>query len=132
MIKMKKTVIYWIVSFVACCFLNISAVVNALTVYVPDDWPEGAISDYYPGKLVKKDGNYSPLDVIKFVNDYLWFAIGFVCFLFVVVNWIKLIISRWDEQETAKAMKALLWCAVWILICLSAYIIVNLAIRLFA
>lgn len=127
---MKKKIISYITMLIFTCVLSINAVVNAISVTLPRQWAEGW--DYYPGQNVQKDGTHSLLDIIRFVNDYLWFAIWFVCFLFVVINWIKLIISRWDEQETKKAMHALIWCVIWIIVCLSAYIIVNVAIRLFA
>ena len=126
---MKRKLINYIL-FMVSCFLNLCMVVDAkVSVFLPGKW---TARDYDPGKNVQKDGNYSLLDVIEFINDYLWFSIWFVCFLFVVINGIKLIASRWDEEATSKAMKALIWCVVWIVVCLSAYIIVNLAIRLFA
>lgn len=127
--KMKRKMVYYMELFVIWCFLKINSVVNAVSLYIPK---QGNAVDYDTRGKVQLDWNYSILDIIKFVNDYLWFAIWFVCFLFVVVNGIKLIISRWDEQETKKAMHVLVWCVIWILVCLWAYIIVNLAIRLFA
>lgn len=78
------------------------------------------------------DGSRSILDIISFVNSYLWFAIWFVCFLFMVINGYKLIMSSWDEKESSAATSWLLKSIIWILICLFAYIIVNLAVKLFA
>lgn len=78
------------------------------------------------------DGSRSILDMISLVNDYLWFAIWFVCFLFMIWNWYKLITASWDEKAMGSATKALLWSGIWIAICLLAYIIVNIAINLFA
>ncbi len=124
-----KKITYYVVLFAVWCFLKLNSVVNAVSVFIPE---QGNAKDYNPKGKVQLDWNYSILDIIKFVNDYLWFAIWFVCFLFIVINGIKLIISRWDEQETKKAMSALVGCVVWILVCLWSYIIVNLAIRLFA
>ena len=77
-------------------------------------------------------GNISILDLISLVNGYIWFIIGFLCFVFMIWNWYKLIMANWDEKSTDSAKKALLWSAVWIAVCLLAYIIVNLAVRLFA
>jgi hypothetical protein len=45
-------------------------------------------------------------------------------------NWYQLIINNWDDKQPW--MKWLLWSIVWIVICLLAYIIVNLAVKLFA
>lgn len=78
------------------------------------------------------DGQYSILQLIRFVNSYLRFAIGFVCFLFTIINWYKLITAQWDEKTTKDATKALYWSIIGIGICLLAYIIVNVTLRLFA
>jgi len=75
--------------------------------------------------------DYSILDVINLVNNYLWFAVWFVCFLFMIINWYKLITAHGDEKKTSSAMTGLWWSVVWIVICLLAYIIVNLAVKLF-
>ena len=77
-------------------------------------------------------GNYSILQLIRFVNSYIRFAIGFVCFLFTIINWYKLITAQWDEKTTKDATKALYWSIIGIGICLLAYIIVNVTLRLFA
>ena len=126
---MKKYMIYYVILCLVWCFLKLSTVVNAISLFIPREWDA---VDYDTRGKIQFDWNYAILDIIKFVNSYLWFAIWFVCFLFLVINGIKLIVSRWDGAETGKAMKALIWCAIWIFICLSAYIIVNLVIRLFA
>lgn len=78
------------------------------------------------------DGVRSVIDVISLVNSYLWFAIGFFCFIFMIRNWFKLISANWDEKAMSSAMKALVWSWVWLTICLLAYIIVNLTVKLFA
>lgn len=78
------------------------------------------------------DGNNSILGIISLVNDYLRFAIWFFCFIFMIWNWYKLISANWDEKVMWSAKKALLWSGIWIAVCLLAYIIVNVAIKLFA
>ena len=77
------------------------------------------------------DWDYSILDVINLVNNYLRFAIWFVCFLFMIINGYKLITAHGDEKQSSSAMTGLMWSVVWIVICLLAYIIVNLAVKLF-
>jgi len=76
-------------------------------------------------------GDRAVLDLIKLINSYLWFAVGFVCFLFMVINGYRLITAHGDEKQTKAATKGLLWSFLWILICLLAYIIVNITIKLF-
>ncbi len=90
--------------------------------------PKGS-ADYGRSQI---DGSRSILDIISFVNSYLWFAIWFVCFLFMIINGYKLIMNNWDEKESSAATSWLLKSIVWIVICLLAYIIVNLAVKLFA
>lgn len=128
---MKKLITRYLTLFITWCLLISNTVFaqNWVSVFIPQNW---WASDYNPLDKRQIDGNYSLLDIIKFVNDYLWFAIWFVCFLFIVINWIKLISARWDEKATSSAMKALIGCVIWIVICLSAYIIVNVTIRLFS
>jgi len=82
--------------------------------------------------ITQIDWSRSIFDIISFVNGYLWFAIWFVCFLFMVVNGYKLITAHGDEKQTGAATKALWQSIIWIAICLLAYIIVNVTVRLFA
>jgi len=85
-----------------------------------------------PGGWTWISGDYSILDVINLINSYLRFAVWFVCFLFMIINGYKLITAHWDEKQTKAAIKWLLWAVIGIVICLLAYIIVNLAVKLFA
>ena len=85
-----------------------------------------------PGGGTWISGDYSVFDIINLVNSYLWFAVWFVCFVFMIVNWYKLITAHGDEKQTKAAIKGLLWAIIWIVVCLLAYIIVNLAVKLFA
>ena len=85
-----------------------------------------------PGGWTWISGDYSILDVINLINSYLRFAVWFVCFLFMIINGYKLITAHGDEKQTKAAIKWLLWAVIWIVICLLAYIIVNLAVKLFA
>lgn len=78
------------------------------------------------------DGSHSILDMISVINSYLWFAIWFCCFVFMIWNWFKLITAAWDDKAMWSAKKALLWSGIGIAVCLLAYVIVNLAVRLFA
>lgn len=123
---MKK---YKLTSIVLTTLLLWLAKVDAIKVRVPK-WkfwsnPDVSTTSRIPWK-------YSIFDIISLVNWYLWFAIWFVCFLFMIRNWYQLIIARWDEKEMKKATWALTGCAIWLVVCILAYIIVNIAIKLFA
>lgn len=120
--NIKKLTIIWIVSLIGCI-----SKVYAVTVYTFRKTRDTADYDFS-----QIDGNTSILDIISLVNQYLWFAIWFFCFLFMVWNWYKLITAAWDDKAMGSAKKALLWAGIWIVVCLLAYIIVNLAVKLFA
>lgn len=76
--------------------------------------------------------DYSIMDVIKLVNSYLRFGVGLVCFLFMIVNGYKLITAHGDEKVVKEATGALWKSIIWVIICILSYIVVNLAVKLFA
>ena len=77
-------------------------------------------------------GERSVFDMIKVVNSYLRFGVGFVCFLFMIINGYKLITANGDQKQTEAATSSLIKSIIWVAVCLLAYIIVNLAVKLFA
>lgn len=102
---------------------------NALQVRFPRD--RSSDPDYQvPGANVAA-WETKITDVISLVNSYLRFAVGFVCFLFMVWNGYQLIMARGDENQMKKATSSLIWSALWLLVCLLAYIIVNIAVKFF-
>lgn len=123
---MKK---YKIISTILTAILLCLSKVDAVRVRVPK-WKFWSNPDVSSTSQVY--WKYSIFDTISLVNGYLWFAIWFVCFLFMVRNWYQLIIARGDEKEMKKATGALTGCAIWLVVCILAYIIVNIAIKLFA
>ena len=102
---------------------------NAVSVWTlrPRTW-----NPDIPQQPTQIDWSRSFLDILSVVNSYLRFAIWFVCFLFMIRNGFKLIMSRWDEKDMKSAQNALIWCGVWLVTCFLAYIIVNIAIKLFS
>lgn len=113
--------------------LIVAAIVSMSTkVYAVTAWTLKKTTDSAEHSWTQIVGSRSILDIISMVNSYLWFAIWFCCFLFMIWNGFKLISANWDEKSMDSAKKALLWSGIWIAICLLAYIIVNLAVRLFA
>jgi hypothetical protein len=77
------------------------------------------------------DWDYSILDIINLVNSYLRFWVWFVCFLFTIINGYKLITANWDEKKSKAAITWLIWSIIWIVVCILAYIIVNVTVKLF-
>lgn len=125
---MKKTKIALLCTTLAWIFCPLF-MANSVKLHMPElrNYKSDAAVTYE-----QIDGQYSILQLIRFVNSYLRFAIGFVCFLFTIINWYKLITAQWDEKTTKDATKALYWSIIGIGICLLAYIIVNVTLRLFA
>ena len=122
MTNTKKLTSIWIITIIG--FIS---KVSAITVQTIKRTTDTANHD-----LSQIDGTRSIFDIISLVNSYLWFAIWFVCFLFMIINGYKLIINNWDEKQTSTATSWLLKSIIWIIICLLAYVIVNLAVKIFA
>ena len=76
-------------------------------------------------------GSRSIFDIISVVNWYLWFIIWLCCFWFMIWNGYQLIMARGDEKQMKSATTALTWSAVGLVVCILAYIIVNIAVKLF-
>lgn len=121
--KKRKLVWLWIIALA-----SLISQVNALTLRTIR-WKTNS---EVPNEHTMVTGEGSIFGLIKLVNNYLRLAVGFVCFLFMVINGYKLITANGDEKQSKAATTALIWSVVWIVICLLAYIIVNLAVKLFA
>ena len=121
---MRKLKIVWIlISFLVA---SLSAT-SALTLYTLK-WPIG--KDFYTADTAIR-WNRSIFNTISLLNNYLWFAIGAVCFWFMIWNGYQLIMARGDQKQMDAATKALIWCAIWLTVCVLARIIVNIAVKLF-
>lgn len=122
---MKKEKLIWLWIITLLTFIsNVNAVIMRTF-----RWNVGSEVSNTPTQV---DGSRSIFDMIKVVNKYLRFGVWFVCFLFMVINGYKLITAHGEENQTKNATKALLKSLIWIAICLLAYIIVNLAVKIFA
>jgi hypothetical protein len=71
------------------------------------------------------------LATISFVNQYLWWAIGFLCFIFLIYNGVKLIMARGEKDAMSKAIKGLLGSVIGIVICFLSYSFVRVIVNLF-
>lgn len=124
----KLTSIYVSLVVFVICIVSRASTVKAITIWTPK---AGNSDNDVPQNIARTTWKYSIMDIISTVNSYLWFGIGFFCFLFMIVNWYKLITAQWDEKKMESATKGLIWSAIGITVCLLAYIIVNLATKLF-
>ena len=122
MSKIKRIISVWIISIIGY-IPNVYAVTTRTFKRTKDTANHS---------WTQVEGNRSILDIISLVNEYLWFIVWLCCFLFMVYNGFQLITAQGDKQQSGKAMNWLKWSIIWIVICLLAYIIVNLAVKLFA
>ena len=122
---MKKIKIIWIL--VSFLILLVSST-NAVTLWTLK-WPIGGNVSEAPTPI---EGQRSIFNMISLVNNYLWFAIGFVCFAFMIWNWYQLIMARGNDKQMKSATDSLIWCAVGLTVCILAHIVVNIAVKLFA
>ena len=123
---MKKTLITLWTTLLISMFSTTEAV-NASVI----KWKYGSNPDI-PNSTTHIEWSRSILDIISLVNSYLRFAIWLVCFLFMIWNGYQLIMARWNDKQMKEATDAIVGCVVWLAVCLLAYIIVNLAIKLFS
>lgn len=123
--KKLKIILTWILTSLLLIFVSTT---NAVTLWTLR-WQTGGD---FSQKGVQIEGQRSIYNTISLVNKYLWFAIWFVCFLFMVWNGYQLIMARGDEKQMKSATNALIGCAVWLTVCILAHIIVNVAVKLFA
>jgi len=122
----KKIIVSIIWVFIALIYIPC---VHAVTAFTP--WDNTRRNKDVPIQE-QIEWVHSIFDIISFVNSYLWLGIWLICFIVLIWNWIKLIIARWDTKEMKATTSALIWCAIGLLVCILSYIIVNLALRLFA
>lgn len=122
---MKK---YKLITLWTTILLGLVSTTNAVSVWTLK-WK--IWDDDVSQEMTQIDWNYSFLDIISVVNNYLWFAIWFLCFLFMIWNGFQLIMARGNEKDMEAAKNALIWCGIGLVVCFLAYIIVNIAINLF-
>lgn len=119
--NIKNLTTIWIITLI-WCISKVSAV-TAFTLRKTRDTADHGRSQV--------EGSFTLQKMISLVNNYLWFAIWFCCFIFMIWNWYKLITAAWDDKAMGSARKALLWSWIWLIVSLLAYMIVNVTIRLF-
>ncbi len=75
--------------------------------------------------------NQDVTSVINLVNKYLWFALGVVAMIVIVIAWIKLITARWDEKKMKEVNQLIIWLVVGVVIAMLAYLLVRAIANLF-
>ena len=70
-------------------------------------------------------------DIIKKINEILWFIIGSIALGMVIYASYLLIASEWKDEDLKKANKTLVYWIVGIIIALLSKVIIKLVLNLF-
>ena len=68
--------------------------------------------------------------IVNFVNSYLWWSFAVVCTGAVVFWGYCLITSNGDKKALKQGIWALIWSAIWVVVAMLSYAIVNLLANL--
>lgn len=101
-----------------------------------------AVTVDIPGAdMVAKDANIpkdtiygnseSIIDLIKQINDYLWFSIAAVCMAVALYAGYQIITSQWDKTKMQQGNQTLVGALIGIFIAVFSYVLVRLIVNLF-
>jgi hypothetical protein len=107
--------------------LLFSQITYGITVMLP----RGNYNDVNIKRTQIEGNSDKVLSTISFINQYLWYAIGLICFIFLIFNGVRLVMARGDKEDMKKAMKGLLGSAIGIVICFISYSFVRVIVNLF-
>ena len=112
-------------------FLFIKKMIRLLTagiqLHVPKDGLQADVE--IPSTIIT--GQSDIWSIISFINGYLWFFIGFLCFIFLAYNGVMLVMARGNSKDFDKTKTGMLGSAVGIAICFLSYSLVKLVVNLF-
>lgn len=69
--------------------------------------------------------------LVNFANKYLWFGLGVIAMVVVIIAGTKLVVARWDEKDMKGATNALIWVGVGTMIAIFAYLLVRVVANIF-
>ena len=70
-------------------------------------------------------------DIIKKINEILWFIIGSIALGMIIYASYFLIASEWKDEDLKKANKTLVYWIVWLIVALLSKVIIKLILNLF-
>ncbi len=121
----------FILRLIAGLFLFIvgwSSFINAFEIFAP--WPEDADETIHQQQENVEEDQDFWIDLISIVNEYLWFFVWIIAMGVVLYGWYLLVTSSGNEEEYKKATKLLIYWLVWIIVALSAYLLVSFIVNL--
>lgn len=103
--------------------------VFAITLQVPT--PSGQEDIVMTGPTQVESDESTIFEVIQIINDYLWFAIAWVAMVVLVFAGIKLIVARWNKEDTWAATRMITSAMIAIFASILSYSIIKLVVNLF-
>jgi len=73
----------------------------------------------------------SIINLVKLINEYLWFSLGAVCMIVAIYAGYQIIMSKWDKAKMKKGNEVLVGAIVGIMIAIFSYVIIRLVVNLF-
>lgn len=126
--KIKNTASKFSILLFIFVISNLSNVL-AIVVQVPTPSGQEDIIVTWPTQIESNESTI--FDVIQIVNDYLWFSIAGVAMVVFVFAGIKLIIARWNKEDTSSATRMITSAMIAIIVSILSYAIIRLIINLF-
>lgn len=126
---MFKKLVVWCLGLFVLSFSFFQQHVSAIVVEIPrSQWNED-VAVVGPEQISGDESTF--FSTIQMVNQYLWFAIGFVCMVVLIWWGIQLITASGNSEKMKKTNKLLMWALIGILISILSYSVVRLVINLF-
>lgn len=126
--KTKNIVSKFLVLLLVFVISNLSNVM-AIVVQVPTPSGQEDIVMTWPTQIESNESTI--FDVIQIINDYLWFSIAWVAMAVFVFAGIKLIIARWNKEDTSAATKLVTSAMIAIIVSILSYAVIRLIINIF-
>lgn len=126
--KTKKIVSKFSILLFVFVVSNLS---NVLAIVVQVPTPSGQEDIIMTGPTQVESDESTIFDVIQIINDYLWFSIAGVAMAVFVFAGIKLIIARWNKEDTGAATRLITSAMIAIMVSMLSYAIIRLIINLF-
>ncbi len=126
---LKKIILSFLV--VAITTINMTWISSAVKVQIPEwDRQSDVMVTPQESQIDSSTGEKDIFELIQIINKYLWFSIGAIALVWLIIWWFRLLTSEGDEEANKKTSKMLLWSAIWIGIAMLSYAIVRLIVNL--
>jgi hypothetical protein len=102
--------------------------VSWLTIHLPLTTEDDLVAEQET--ITQQDSRDSFINLIRFINSYLWFALAGVGFAVLIYAGFQMITGRWDESKFKTWMMTAVYAGIGIWVALMAYAAVNIVINI--